>query len=207
MLADAGRGAGGPSSASSTRCAVAHASSVIAFGCPGSRVRGAKTMSAFANGTACVPSSTSCAALGPVRPRRADGIRVHGLGREPLQPGDDRVRRAVADAGRAERAVERAGHARDAVEHARSRADGSRSHGRPAWVRPCGSSRVLHRWRTARTPRRRRSHAQATPRPDARARPSARRTPRTSAVRGAGCAERIVTARPAAVPRCSRVPG
>ena len=56
--------------------------------------------------------------LAPRGPRRADGVRVDGLGLEAHEPGDDGVGRAMADAGGAERAVERAGDAGDGVEEA-----------------------------------------------------------------------------------------
>ena len=101
-------------------------------------------------------------AVGPVGPRRADLVRIDGLGRESLQARDDGIRRAVADPGRAERAVERARHATDPIEQARFAQAHRRSRGPPAWARPCGSSRVLLRWRTARTPRRTRSLLQRT---------------------------------------------
>ncbi len=146
-------------------------------------------------------------ALRPVRPPRADGIRVHRLGRESLQTGDDRIRSAVADARRAQRSVQGARHAGDVVDDARfAQTDGEVTGG------PHGSDRVGARGSYTDGEQLERGNVgahtlQATPRPEARARPSARRTPRTSAVRGAGCAERIVTARPAAVPRWSRVPG
>ena len=76
-------------------------------------------MSSFANTMSCVPFSGSEDPSAQSDQARPHVRRIAGLGRQPAQARDDRIRRAVAEAGGAEGSVQRARHARDAIQHAR----------------------------------------------------------------------------------------
>ena len=88
-------------------------------------------MSPFSKATSCVPSRARSAPTGHEVHAERTASGIDRLGRESLQPHDDGVRRAVADAGRPERAVKRARHATDLVEQARLAQAHDEVEGRP----------------------------------------------------------------------------